>query len=107
MIDYLKKQGFLYTENDDLNNREFTTVSNNIALDEENTTMDNASYVDEQSYLVFLDSKSFSSTVMIDKLDAIILDTRNDNKMVSGQVANIEKVENGYNITIDFTIKDL
>ena len=107
MIDYLKKQGFLYTENDELLNREFTSVANTISLDEESTTMDSASYIEEQSYVVFLDSKSYSSTVMIDKLDAIILDTRLDNKMVSGQVANIEKVENGFNITIDFTINDL
>lgn len=107
MIDYLTAQGFLYTENDDLLNRQFSLDSNTISLDEDNTTMDNPSYIEVQSYIVFLDNKSYSATVMINKLDSILTATRNDNKSVTGQVANIEKVDGGYNITIEFTINDL
>jgi len=51
---YLKKQGFKYTEKDDLIDKQFTLVSSNETQDTELSSFDNIVMQDAQVYNLFL-----------------------------------------------------
>lgn len=98
MRSYLKSQGYKYTKNETLGNREFREVGTLVEIDEDLSTFAEVAYLTTETYELFLEDKTYS----IDKIKDILGDLRDEDGLVNGE-ASIEEQEQGYLITLTFT----
>lgn len=104
MIKYIKSQGYQYVDNyDDLTPKQFTLDSASMN-DSEFSTFGNSKLDRVETYRIFvkhIDLAVFQGQVA-DMLNSAISDGIN---VSSGTTAEVENVENGYNITLQFNIR--
>lgn len=105
MIKYLKKVGFKETKNkDDMTDKEFYLQNVFYENDTELTTFNNIKVQRVETYILFY--KSFDPSIFNTKLEDILNSALDDGIGVyQGVTVESERVENGYNITMNFTIK--
>jgi len=100
MRSYLVSKGYKYTTKNDLNLNEFTLVSQSVSLDMEYTTFNNPVFLSVQNYQLFVNKEIFTDTYVADKFRDI------DTNAVVEFSADLEKQENGYIVTLSFTIRN-
>lgn len=114
MKKYLIDLGYVYSDKDDVNNKEFTLVSSNVQDDEELTTMGNVRYILGYTYKLFLNTSSYNEVAFAEKMK-LLKDSLYDKTLTSldnNQIFYLDrfdndviKVENGYNIEMKFTLR--
>jgi hypothetical protein len=104
MIKYIKLAGYRFIEHyNDLTDKQFT-LENSVMFDSEQSTFGNSVLDRVDTYKLFV--KSIDVAVLqgqiMDMLNSAISDGIN---VSAGTAVEVENVENGYNITINFTIR--
>ena len=103
MKKYLRSAGYRHTNNNDLKDKEF--YLSNVAFEQSEQSTFGKTVLDRtETYILFL--KDFDGIVVGDKLASIVDDAMNDGvDVLNDFVFNTERVENGYEIEINFIIK--
>lgn len=114
MKKYIIDLGYVYSDKDDVNDKEFTLVSSNIQDDEELTTMGNVRYILDYTYKLFLKNSSYNEISFAEKMK-LLKDSLYDKSLTpldNNKIYYLDrfdndvlKVENGYNIEMKFTLR--
>ena len=104
MIKYIKNQGYNYVDNyDDLTPKQFTLESASMN-DSERSTFGNSKLDRIETYKIF--AKNIDLSVFQTQVTTMLNSAINDGINVStGTSVDVENVENGYNITLQFNIR--